>query len=108
MKFTKEHKHNLSKALRGRDITWADKIAEGMVGNQNAKGQDFNERSHGIHGGFAYAAEAERNPDLTWTLHITFFTPFKGQREINTDFPGARKVTDDRLETAYKNVKRIL
>lgn len=108
MEFTKEHRENLSKALKGRKVTWADKIAESMKGNQNAKGQDFSEMSSGIYKGFEYHAKAERNSDRTWTLHITFYTPFTDQREVKISMDGARKVTASRLEAAYNRFKRAI
>jgi hypothetical protein len=108
MEFTKEHRMSLSKALKGRDITWADKIAESMRGNHNAKGQDFFERYQGVYKGFAYTAKAERKSDRTWILHLTFKTPFSDTPRVKTSIPRARKVTDDRLKIAYKKVKELL
>jgi hypothetical protein len=108
MEFTKEHRENLSKALKGRDITWADKIAESMRGNRNAKGQDFRERAQGVYKGFAYTARAERKSDRTWILHLTVKTPFPDTPRVKTSIPRARKVTDDRLKIAYKKVKELL
>jgi hypothetical protein len=99
MEFTKEHKQALSKALTGRNINWADKIAESMVGNQNAKGQDFGERSSGIYKGYKYHAKAIRLSDRTWELHLNFVN--LGECVIH----GARKVTDKRLEEAYQKAR---
>jgi hypothetical protein len=103
MEFTKEHRQNLSKALKGREISWKDKIAEGMKGNQNAKGNDFSENSEGVYKGYTYHAKAVRQSDRTWVLYIDFVYPGTNRITVKNPIPGARKVTSKRLEKAYQN-----
>ena len=105
MEFTKEHRENLSKALTGRKITWRDKISEGMKGKQNALGQDFSENSEGVYKGYTYKAKAVRLSDKTWELFIHFTIPGTHRIAIIDPIPGARKVTQKRLEQAYQKAK---
>jgi len=98
------HRQKISKALKGRQIVWRDKIAASMRGNHNAKGQSFTESRDGIYHGHKYHAWSKRKgDDHTWITYISFEAD---DRTITATMHKVRKITPERLEMAFQSVQK--
>ena len=107
-KMTELHRQHISKALKGRKKSNQHRqaIANAMAGNQNAAGHDSFQLTAGYYKDNLYKARAYRRSDSTWALYINFFYPLDPHRIIIADpIEGARKVTAERLEAVYQQVK---